>query len=156
MQTQERPSVPIASEKYKRILVGFDGSENSERALTRAITLASEQGASLSVIVVVNIVMMTIGPMTPAIPQEVYEDLVNDGKQKLSKAMKAAEALVPSVTGTVEEGYPAERILNVAARDAVDLIVLGRRGTSGIERFLLGGVSSNVVAHSKCDVLVVK
>lgn len=56
----------------------------------------------------------------------------------------------------VEEGYPAGCILNLAAGSCADLIVLGRRGISGVERFFLGGVSSNVVAHSKCDVLVVK
>ncbi len=157
MQAQVQPSKSVSSlQNYRKILVGYDGSENSERALARAAALAAEHGASLSVIVVVNTVVMSIAPMAPPVPEEVYMDLIEDGKQTLSKAIKTAGTLVPSVTGTVEEGYPAEWILNIATRERVDLIVLGRRGISAVERFLLGGVSSNVVAHSKCDVLIVK
>ncbi|MDA4123344.1 MAG: universal stress protein [Thaumarchaeota archaeon] len=156
MQTQGQAPSPVASQNYRRILVGYDGSENSERALARAAALAAEHGASLSVIVVVNTVVMSIGPMASPIPEEVFDERIDYGKKTLSKAMKTVETSVPSVTGAVEEGYPAEWILNIAARDKVDLIVLGRRGISAVERFLLGGVSSNVVAHSKCDVLIVK
>jgi nucleotide-binding universal stress UspA family protein len=156
MQVQKEPSVPVPPQNYRKILLGYDGSKNSDRALARAAALASEHGASLSVIVVVNPVVMAFAPMAPPVPEEVFEDLIENGKALLAKAIKAAQALVPGVTGSVEEGNPGEWILNVASRDKVDLIVVGRRGISGVERFLLGGVSSNIVAHSTCDVLVVK
>jgi nucleotide-binding universal stress UspA family protein len=65
-------------------------------------------------------------------------------------------SIKPEATGSVEEGYPADCILNMAVTDRADLIVMGRRGISGVERFLLGGVSSSVVSHSKCDILIVR
>ena len=145
-----------SSSNYMRILVGFDGSKNSKRALARAATLAKEHGSLLKIVVVVNSNSIALAPMAPPIPPEVFEDLMNNGRRVLSEAMVAAGDLVPEVTGNIEEGNPADCILRVAAKDSVDLVVVGRRGISGIERFLLGGVSSSVVAHSKCDVLVVR
>jgi len=153
---QTSPSIPPQSPKYRKILVGYDGSKNSDRALAKAATLAKEQGASLGVIVVVNTNVFAYAPMVPPVPQEVFEDLANNGKNMLSQAMKIAASILPEVVGSVEEGNPGDCILNLAASEDVDLIVLGRRGISGVERFLLGGVSSNVVAHSKCDVLIVR
>jgi len=141
---------------YKKILVGYDGSKNSGRALARAAAAAKEHSGSLRIVVVVNSNMLAIAPMAPPLPPEVFEDMLKSGKQILSEAMVSVGDLVPGVTGSVEEGNPAERILHIAADESVDLIVIGRRGISGVERFLLGGVSSSIVAHSKCDVLVVR
>ncbi len=53
-------------------------------------------------------------------------------------------------------GNPAEEILDVAAIQHADLIVLGAKGLSGIDRFLLGSVSTRVVQHAKGAVLVVR
>lgn len=118
--------------------------------------LAAERGAELRVLVVVNTTQLAFAPMAPSVPEEVFEGVIEDGKKTLARAMKSAGSLVPSVGGSVEEGNAGECILDAAAKDRADLIVLGRRGISGVERFLLGGVSSNVVDHSKCDVLIVK
>ncbi len=141
---------------YKSILVGYDGSGNSQRALGRAVALAKEHGASLRIVTVADTSMLASAPMVPPIPEEAFEDLVKNEKDILDDAVKTASSIVPRVTGSVEEGYPADCILNLAAGSGADLIVLGRRGISGVERFFLGGVSSSVVAHSECDVLVVK
>lgn len=156
MASQQVRATITATPKYRKILVGYDGSVNSDRALARAATIAKECEASLSIIVVVNSSLIAYGPMTPPVPREVFEDVVNNGKATLARAMESAGAILPQVTGSVEDGNPGACILNLAANSGVDLIVLGRRGISGVERFLLGGVSSNVVAHSKCDVLIVR
>lgn len=137
-------------------MVGYDGSKNSDRALARAAYLAKTAGASLRVVVAVNTTLMAFAPMSPPLPPEVYDEFVSNGRDMLARAMNSAGSLVPSVTGTVEQGNAAEVILRLSEQDGTDLIVLGRRGISGIERFLLGGVSSTVVSHSKCDVLVVR
>jgi nucleotide-binding universal stress UspA family protein len=153
---QNQDSVLTEKPAYKNILVGYDGSKNSDRALARAATLAKEHGASLRIVVVANTSTFASAPMVPPIPEEAFEDLIKNAKDMLADAIKEASSIAPKATGSVEEGYPAECILDLAASEGVDLIVLGRRGISGVERFFLGGVSSNVVAHSKCDVLVVK
>ncbi len=56
----------------------------------------------------------------------------------------------------VEEGYAADRIVEVAEEGDYDLIVIGSRGLSPLGRFLLGSVSDRVVHHAHCSVTVVK
>jgi len=144
--------VPI----YGRILVCYDGSDNARRALQRAIELTKESGGELSVVVAAG---------TPGYPpryrDEYYGDLrkviIHHAKEQLSEALeKAALGGVPSAQGEVGEGQPADVILTRAVDVSADLIVVGRRGLGGVKRFLLGSVSSAVVIHSACDVLVVK
>lgn len=127
---------------YRRILVACDGSENAERALTRAIALAKENGTALIVVVVV--------------PPSAYDKELQYGRDILANAVETAKRAVGDISGVLCDGQAADEILNIATEQNVDLVVIGRRGLSGIERFLQGGVSSAVVTHSKCDVLVVK
>ncbi len=143
---------------YQRILVGYDGSENADRALSRAASLAKAQSASLRIIVVADTISLatSYSVMEPPITGDVIEGVVKESEGILSHGLKAVSSIVPQVTGSVERGYPADCILEEAAAQESDLIVLGRRGISGIERFLIGGVSSSIVSHSKCDVLIVK
>ena len=53
-------------------------------------------------------------------------------------------------------GKPAEEIMKVAAKQHADLIVIGAKGLGAIDRFLLGSVSTPVVQHANCSVLVVR
>jgi nucleotide-binding universal stress UspA family protein len=141
---------------YKKILVGYDGSENAKRALDRAIALSAEQGAAIRVVVAVSTIMMVYGPTAPYYPPGYPEEVTKEGRKLLEAAVNTAKVAGRNASGSVEDGHAPEVILNLAEREGVDLIVLGRRGISGVERFLIGGVSSSVVNHSKCDVLVVK
>jgi nucleotide-binding universal stress UspA family protein len=54
------------------------------------------------------------------------------------------------------EGDPAEVIIQVANEQQADLIVVGSRGLTGIQRFLLGSVSSKVSHHAPCSVMIVR
>jgi len=78
------------------------------------------------------------------------------GGKSLAGAVETAKKTLQDVTGFVRDGQAADMILRVAEEQHADVIVLGRRGLTGLERFLLGGVSSAVVNHSKCDILIVK
>ena len=141
---------------YRKILIAYDGSENAKRALGRGISLATEQGAALRIVVAVNTVLTVYGPNAPYYPPDYAEQVMKEGKNLLASALDLANESARGVSGSVEDGHPAEIILGLAEREGIDLIVLGRRGISGVERFLMGGVSSSVVNHSKCDVLIVK
>jgi nucleotide-binding universal stress UspA family protein len=146
-----------AAQNYRKILVGYDGSNNSARALARASLLAATNGgASLRIVVVVNTMVSSYGPTPPYYPENYFELMFEDGNKLLDQALVRCRSLGDKASGLVEEGHPAETILEVAKREEVDLIVIGRRGISGVQRFLMGGVSSSVVGHSICDVLVVK
>jgi nucleotide-binding universal stress UspA family protein len=141
---------------YKKILVGYDGSDNAKRALARAIALSTAEGASLRVVVAVSTVLTVYGPTAPYYPPGYPEQIMKEGQKLLEAAISVAKEAGRPVSGSVEDGHPSEIILRLAESERADVIVLGRRGISGIERFLLGGVSSSVVNHSKCDVLIVK
>lgn len=127
---------------YRLVLVAFDGSMNSQRALSRAAALAKANGATLKVVVVM--------------PPSPYEEDVKRGNDLLESAVSMAKNTLRDVEGVLRDGQPADEVLKLAEEESADVVVVGRRGISGIERFLLGGVSSAVVNHSKCDVLVVK
>ena len=84
------------------------------------------------------------------------KQIIKEGRRSLEEALTTAKEAGRDVSGSVEDGHPSEIILRLAESEDIDLIVLGRRGISGVERFLMGGISSSVVNHSKCDVLIVK
>lgn len=133
---------PSPSSAYKRILVAYDASKNAERALSTAGSLAERYGARLSIVVV--------------LPPSPYDETVQNGREMLGKAVEKAKRTVGDVAGVLRDGQAADEILAAADDQGADLVVIGRRGLSAVQRFLMGGTSSAVVAHSKCDVLVVK
>jgi nucleotide-binding universal stress UspA family protein len=146
----------LEAQIYRRILVCYDGSDNATRALQTAITMAKEGDGELSIVVAAS----TLG-YPPRYRDRYYSDLrkvtLHHAKEQLSEALETAKiGGVPSAQGKVAEGHPADMILTRAVDVKPDLIVVGRRGLGGVQRFLLGSVSSAVVIHSKCDVLVVK
>jgi nucleotide-binding universal stress UspA family protein len=94
--------------------------------------------------------------MVVVVPPSAYDETMQNGRKMLEKAVGKAKSVLDDATGVLRDGQAADEILQVAKENKVDLIVIGRRRISAIERFLQGGVSSTVVARSKCDVLVVK
>jgi nucleotide-binding universal stress UspA family protein len=90
------------------------------------------------------------------VPPFAYEETVKTGNEVLGKAVAKAKRTVTDVTGVLRDGQAADEILAAPEEQGADLVVIGRRGLSAVERLLMGGTSSAVVAHSKCDVLVVK
>lgn len=154
MANSKKADKPVV--KYSKVLVGYDGSDNSRRALGRATLVAAGTGAKLRILVVVNKIAPGFGPYSAYYPEEYVEEMFENAKKTLAQGIDIASATVKDASGLVEEGHPAETILEVAKSEGADLIVIGRRGVSGFERLLLGGVSSGVVSHSACDVLVVK
>lgn len=141
---------------YGRILVAYDGSDNAERALNRAIDLAKQSKAELRIVVVAD-TMSYAATASGGIYKRFNEQTKQNAVNLTSTALDAAKASgVKDVYASDEEGQPADMILTLATEYKVSLIVVGRRGVRGLERFLMGSVSSAVINNAKCDVLVVK
>jgi nucleotide-binding universal stress UspA family protein len=130
---------------YRKILLGYDGSENATRALDRAIALSAEKGVAIRIVVAVSTVLTAYGSTAPYYPPGYPEQILTEGKKLMEVAVNKAKNAGRAVSGSVEDGHPSEIILHVAESEGMDLIVLGRRGISGVERFLMGGVSSSVL-----------
>jgi len=87
-----------------------------------------------------------------------YEEGTKDAKRAVDEGLKLAEAAGVSCRGEVIEasGSTVETIVDFAVREKADLIVMGTRGLGGLKKMVLGSVSSGVVSHAPCSVLIVR
>ena len=136
----------------KEILIPVDGSEGSDRAVAQAITMAEVCEAKLNFLYVANINQLAINA---CLSDAILEAVTKAGNVILDRAMD----LVPSgieKEAFSETGSPAVVILEFAANNDIDLIVMGSRGLGIVKGVLLGSVSQYIVEQAKCPVLVVK
>ncbi len=140
---------------YKRIIVGFDGSEASYKALLKAADLAKSMGAELHVLSVVPPPSVMLGElMTPQIidPKPLAE-AAEKTLATIKKRLEEEKAITPETKVII--GDPAETIVDYARDIEADLIVVGRRGLSRLERLFIGSVTKKVLERADRDVLVV-
>jgi nucleotide-binding universal stress UspA family protein len=141
----------------RRITVGVDGSTNAEAALEWAIDLAHRYGSELAIVAVAPIVPVYISATEPFVPAGVAPSEIGPYREMVDVAMKKAKAAeVTSVTGVAYEGVAVDEILNHLEKHPTDLLVIGSRGLSAAKRLLLGSVSTAIINHAPCPVLVVR
>ena len=137
---------------FRKILVAFDGSEPAETAFRTGLDLAGRLGAELLVFAVAR-------PPEPSTRVEL-EAVLDYAKEHFEAAFarlrgEAAGRSVPVRTETAI-GHPAQQIVQHAEAERVDLIVVGNRGLTLVQRWMLGSVSERVIRHAHCPVLVVR
>jgi nucleotide-binding universal stress UspA family protein len=138
------------------IVVGIDGSPNSERALGWAMEHAAAMHTSLTVIAVHEVAksywggIPVIGPADQTLLQKLQQAAEAMTEQAASRLDKDRP---PSVKVHAVNGFVVRELVD-ASQDA-DLVVLGTRGGSGLARMLMGSVSHEVVQHSACPVVIV-
>jgi len=144
---------------YKKILISFDGSKGSFKALQHAAALASGLGSELFVVNVVRGAQIEGWTVVPEYRTD--HDKISD-KERLAGEGAIAEAKeeLKDFKGQVEyilaAGAPTQRLLAIAEQKQADLIVIGSRGLSGIEKVFLGSISENIAQLSPIPVLIVK
>src|SRR5437899_2736263 len=137
----------------KNILYATDFSSHSNQAYFHAVALAEGHGASLTILHVCQARPVIMGEgMMPAIGVE-SED-VDYWRRQLEQIRPVNDGI--EVRHVLLEGSPAEEIIRYATEQAMDLIVMGTHGRTGLERLLMGSVAEQVVREAKCSVLVVK
>jgi nucleotide-binding universal stress UspA family protein len=161
---------------YEHILFPTDGSSGAEAALAHARTLAETHNATLHIMTVLDTSSPHIG-MTAAGTQGAMtgmtaeehdapesgmvgeEHNIESSLRERSQAIvdEAADEVdgVDTVTA-VERGPPHNAILDYADENAIELIVMGTHGRTGVERYLLGSVAEKVVRTSDVPVLTVR
>lgn len=137
---------------YKTLLVGFDESQTSRAALIEASNWVRRHGGKLILAHAVYFDTEEFG-----IAPEQLEKRLKVGEKACvdSKKMVSSEFGI-DVQSLLYEGDPPTVIADVAQEKKADLIVLGTYGRKGLDRLLMGSVTSQVVLNSPVDVLVVK
>jgi len=136
----------------RNILVGYDGSEAAAHALTFAAGLARAFGASLHVLAVVR--PPEFGGM---VETEAVIEQSREHHHNVLRGVQSKYAHEPFKTRVhIAVGHPAEQIVRFAEGHDIDHIVVGHRGHTLFERWLIGSVARQVIAYAHCAVTVVR
>jgi nucleotide-binding universal stress UspA family protein len=138
--------------RFRRILVGYDGSQESEKAFQVGLSIANTLDSRLEIIAVIQ-------PGEPATSVGAHDALEHARKHYVSELRKLVEA-ANGPTGKVETsivvGHPADEIVKHAVRSQSDLVVVGLRGNSKFKDLDIGSVSEHVLACAPCPVLATR
>lgn len=140
-----------------KALVALDGSATSQQALCLARDVLAGKEVAITVLHVIP--QHLVYGRTGVAPIEVYnmaaERALSDALLDESAAFLRDSEIGPQIEKRLGVGDPADLILSIAAELDADLIILGSRGLSAPERFLIGSVSTKVVTQAHCAVMVV-
>lgn len=136
------------------ILVAHDGSAQADKALKRATDIAAMSKSSIVVLSVVpDLCMMELSDDDC---KNMYSIMTKESEKKLTALKDDLSKEGVAMETSVLFGNAADIIISACTEKKADLVVVGSHGRHGAKKFLLGSVSSKVVEHAPCDVLVVK
>lgn len=154
---------------FAKILVAIDSSPMGKTIFDKALDLAKTTRASMMLL---HVLSYEDGMPMPAsfgreyytglsskaleIYQQQYKEFENQGLKLLQILADQAISAGISTEFSQNHGSPGQTICNLAFNWQADLIVMGRRGRSGINELILGSVSNYVLHHASCSVLVVQ
>ncbi len=137
--------------------MAIDGSPAADAALEVAMDLAARYGSELTIVAIAPLLPVYVAPTQPLIPSAVADTDLPRYRALVDAAVERARATgLRSVTGLATEGSVVDELLGLLEQHPTDLLVVGSRGLSTTKRILLGSVSTALVTHAPCPVLVVR
>ena len=153
------------AKKYLRILVPFDGSKYSERAINEGIEIAKKFGSKLYVIMAVATPIieppgMFFGYIRGVDMDKTFEDYTNIAYERAERILQDVVEVCRKkgleARYRVISDKPGKAILDFSKRNDIGLIVMGSQGLRGIKKIkVLGSVSRHVLENAICPVLIV-
>lgn len=140
---------------FTKILVAIDGSDISKIAFNKAIELAKMSKAELHAIYVIESGMISPGPVDTSW-ELIYQRFEKEGRDVMAELVEEASKKGVNVIPHLEAGHAGDTIINTALELECDLIVVGSRGKSKLDRFLIGSVSMHIVNYAKTSTLIIK
>ena len=146
----------VMANLFQRIIVPVDGSEVAKRAAKKALALAQATDIKVVALHVINIPDL---PSSYAYPgairyQEMRDFSQKEGQWYLDEIEQMGNQMGVTVSKKLVDGHPAEEIIKEAQKG--DLIVMGSKGRTGLDRLLMGSIAENVTRHASCPVMIVK
>ena len=135
---------------FGTILVPYDDSQNSKRALAKAFSLAELTDATITVVQVIS-----YHKAMAKIVEPYKKSIINHVKKNFNEIERDASRRDIILKEKILYGNPSEEILHFMKNKKFDIIIMGRRGVTKITGPSLGSVSNALVQNSKIPVLVV-
>jgi universal stress protein A len=140
----------------RHILAPTDFSDYSKKAISDAFELARTFGATLSLLHVLE-PSPYLGEFTlPTMGEELLGDLERQASAALAQVLPEAQQAKIEVTRAVAIGSPAQKIVETAEAEHVDLIVMATHGRTGLSHLLIGSVAERVVRTAPCPVRTIR
>ncbi len=140
---------------FNRILVPLDGSETAEKVLPMVVTEARLHGA-------VVVLLRVIAPLrqslmaSPNILAQVLKEvelIAQDNLEEIAEKIRAEGLEVETI---IERGPPARRAVEIAEKNACDLIILGTHGETGMHQWRFGSVANKIIrAESPITIMII-
>ncbi len=140
----------------ERILVPFDGSPLSQRALERAVT--NHPDAQITVLYVIDPLLAIYESETKGLPasESWYDRMTDWADETCSDAEEQAAEHDCGITTVTETGRPVRAILDYADEQGIEHIIMGSHGREGISRLVLGSVAEGVMRQAPIPVTIVR
>jgi nucleotide-binding universal stress UspA family protein len=149
-------NIDIESRPQRRILIATDGSETANEAADFGIEMVGCSGAKIYALYVIDTTPYRSVPLDQIWSKETLDEFERVGHEATSYVEQIGKAVGVEVESRVLRGHPAEKIVNFAEDNNIDMIIVGSLGKGGYERVLLGSISEKIVRHAKVPVLVVR
>ncbi len=135
----------------ERLLLSTDGSFFSEGAIRDAIRLAKQCSSTLTALTVIE-----TNPEYETIAPQLLERSEKAAREHLESVKVRAMKEGVNITTTILEGEDSfNYITDEAAKNKISMIIMGRRGKTGLKRLVMGSTTARVIGHAPCNVLVV-
>lgn len=136
---------------YDDMLVPTDGSEEAKRAFEHALELAEAHGGAIHLLYVVEPV-----PVPDIGTDAITEAMEATGNRAVAALAERADSNGIEATTATRTGTPQHEIRRYIENTGIDLVVMATHGRTGLDRYLLGSVTENVVRTSPAPVLTVR
>jgi nucleotide-binding universal stress UspA family protein len=145
---------------FKKIMVAYDGSKDSGRAVDLACSLADKYGSELLIVHCYTTPLFAY-PGIGSVPVPNYNEfeavVKETGRKVLTEGLDRASELGVRAKGELLGTTSVlQALVDFAVKEKVDLIVAGTRGMTGFKKLMLGSVSGGLTSHAPCTVLVVR
>ena len=142
--------------KLQKIICALDLSEHSKTVAEYACMLAKAMNASIVAVYAAPTLTQYTGFHVPPNTIDSFVGEIVSGAEKAMVQFVSENFEGVETKAEVVVGYAAEEILEIAAKEEADLIVMGTHGRKGIDRILFGSVAERVVKNSHLPVLTIR